>query len=121
MQTARNRLTGMCAQEGINRRIQIVVPAGGQVTTQPCRDQIIVDGVLFERGRIRDIRLMQADALHRCHEFVADLIIFRSGLPNERLRRQRLHTGKHKCGAQQHPKLSRHAGIMVLELDSHEI
>ncbi len=40
----------MCMQKCINRRIQIVVRAAAQVAPQSSRDQIIVDGVLFQRG-----------------------------------------------------------------------
>jgi hypothetical protein len=69
---------------------------------------------------------MLADALHRRHEFVADRIIFRSALPGEGLRGwkrrgQQRRSGKYNYGAQQRPELGRHARIMVVECNPHEI
>ena len=70
---------------------------------------------------------MQADALHRRHEFVANRCVIHSTLPRirsdwrcRRLCGQRLRKGKDNDGARQRFMLSRHALIMV-ECGSHEI
>ena len=64
---------------------------------------------------------MQADALHRCHEFVADRIIFRSRLRRDGLRGQQLGKGKDNDGAHRRFEPGRHARIMELDGEPHEI
>ena len=50
MQAVRDGLSGMRMQKCINRGIQMLVGTGGEVAPQSGGDQILVDGVLFQRG-----------------------------------------------------------------------
>ena len=104
-----------------------------QVAPQSCGDQIVMNGVLFQRRGIRNVRLVQTDALHCCHEFVADRIIFRRRLPGRWLRGQMRRGQKRRaeksraqmrrrrecnCGTPLRLELSRHARIMVLKMQA---
>ena len=70
-QSARHQLSGASVQKRINRCIEIFIRRSTQVAPQSRRDQVVVNGIVLESGRIRNVRLTQADTLHRRHEFRA--------------------------------------------------
>ena len=61
----------MGVQKCIYRRVNIFIRPT-DVAPKPGRDQVVVDGVALQCRRIRDVRLVQADALHGGHEFLAN-------------------------------------------------
>ena len=72
-QRAGNGLTLVDPQKGVDHRVEVLVRGEGQIAAQPRSDQVVVDRIRLEDGRIRRFRRTQGcpGALHGGLEFGA--------------------------------------------------
>ncbi len=103
-QRAHDRLAHVHLQERIDLRIEIFTGRHYEIATQPCGNEIIVDGIVFERCGVRQLHCTRSDALHRGHELPLNSGLFSSSRVARGERRGGLRRGSGSQGVVRNEK-----------------